>query len=89
MKNKARKKTLLSAQNVEIRLGFDPEYRDDVIFSNETKIMLYYYDGPQRACSKPLTALENKNLIAKFGKLSVMVWGCISRIGVGVIRTLD
>ena len=51
----ARDKTLLSAENVETRLRFatkhislPPEYWDDVIFSNETKIMLYYLDGPQR-----------------------------------------
>lgn len=94
----ARKKPLLSAQNVEKRLRFATEYIslpleywDDVIFSDETKIMLYYHDGPQRVWRKPLTALENKNLIptVKFGKLSVMVWGCISSKGVGVIRILD
>lgn len=94
----ARKKPLLSAQNIEKRLRFateqvslPPAYWDDVIFSDETKIMLYYHDGPQRVWRKPLTALENKNLIptVKFGKLSVMVWGCISSKGVGVIRILD
>ena len=55
------------------------------------KIMLYYQDGPQRIWHKPLTALEHKNLIPtiKFGKLSVMVWGCISSKGVGVISILD
>ena len=48
-----------------------PEYWNDVIFSDETKIMLCYHNGPQRVWSKPLTALENKNLIptVKFGKL--------------------
>ena len=36
-------------------------------------------------------ALENKNLIpaVKFGKLSVMEWGCISSKGVGVIGISD
>ena len=54
---------------------FPPEYWDDVIFSDETKIILYYHDGSQRVLRKPLTALENKNLIptVKFGKLSVIV----------------
>ena len=49
------KKPLLSAQNVEKRLRFatehvslPPEYWHDVIFSDETKIMLYYHDGLQR-----------------------------------------
>ena len=53
--------------------------------------MLYYYDEPQRVWRKPLTAVEKKNLIptVKFGKLSVMKWGCISSKGVGVIRILD
>ena len=92
------KKPLLSAQNVEKRLrcatehfSLPPEYWDDVIFSDETKIMLYYHDRPQRVLRKPLTALENKNLIptVKFEKLTVMVWGCISSKGVGVNRILD
>ena len=45
-----RTKPLLSAQNVEKRLIFateymslSPEYCDEVIFSDETKIMLYYH----------------------------------------------
>ena len=55
------------------------------------KIMLYYHDRPQKVWRKPLIALENKNLVpaVKFEKLSVMVWGCISSKGVGVIRILD
>ena len=66
----ARKKPVLSAQNVEKRLRFatkhvslSPEYWDDVIFLDEMKIMLCYHDGSQRVWRKPLTALENKNLI--------------------------
>ena len=53
--------------------------------------MLYYHDGAQRVWRKPLTALENKNLIptVEFEKLSVMIWGCISNKGVGIIRILD
>ena len=92
----ARKKLLLSAQSVKKRFATEhvsllPEHGDDVIFSDETKIMLHYQDGPQRVWSKPLTVLENINLIPtiKFRKYSVMVWGCISSKGVGVIRILD
>ena len=66
----ARKKPLLSPQNVEKRLrlatehvSLPPEYCDDVIFSEKKKIMLYYHDVPQRLWQKPLTALKNKNLI--------------------------
>ena len=53
--------------------------------------MLYYHDGPKRVWRKPLTALENKNLIptVKFGKLSIMVWGCIYSKGDGVFHILD
>ena len=38
-----------------------------------------------------MTALENKNLIplVKFGKLSIMVWGCIFSKGVVEIKILD
>ena len=56
-------------------ISLSPEYWEDVIFSDETKILLYCHDGSQRVWRKPLTGLENKNLIStvKFGKLSVMV----------------
>ena len=45
----------------------------------------------RRVWLKPLTALENKNLIptVKFEKLSVMVCGCISSKGFNVIWILD
>ena len=68
-----------------------PQYWGVVIFSDKTKIMLYYHDGPQRVYRKTQTVVENKNLIptVKFGKLSVMVWRCISRKGVGIIRILN
>ena len=65
-----KKKPLLSAQRIENRLRFaiehvslPPKYWDDVIFSDETKIMLYYHDESQRVWRKPLKALENKILI--------------------------
>ena len=85
----ARKKPQLLAQNIEKRLHFatehvllPPEYWDDVIFSDETKIMLYYHDGPQRVWCKALTTLKNKNLIptVKFRKLFVMVCSCTDKI---------
>lgn len=88
----SRKKPLLSSINVEKRLSFalkhvnEPnDFWSDVIFCDETKIMLYYNDGPNRVWRQPLKALENKNITptVKFGKLSVMVWGCISSQGVG------
>lgn len=67
------------------------EYWDDVIFCDESKIMLYYNDGPPRVWRKPLTALENRNVIptVKFGKLSVMIWGCISSRGVGNLAFIE
>ena len=53
--------------------------------------MQYYYDGRRNLWRKPLTSLENKNLIVtiKYGKLYIMVWGCIFNKGIGVIRILD
>lgn len=94
----ARKKPLLSAQNIEKRLSFatlhigkPSDYWDDVIFCDETKMMLYYNDGPNRVWRQPLKALENRNIIptVKFGKLSVMVWGCISSKGVGDLAFIE
>ena len=91
-------KTSAVSTNVEKRLQFanehvslPPKYWDDVISLGDSKIMLCYHNGSQKVWCKPLTAVENKNLIptAKFGKLSVMVWGCISNKGVDVIRILN
>lgn len=91
----ARKKPLLSEINLHKRLTFalhhiaqPAEFWNDVIFCDETKIMLHYNDGPQTVWRKPNTALHAKNTIptVKFGKLSVMVWGCISSKGVGEVR---
>lgn len=94
----ARKKPLLSAVNIEKRLNFSianvtnaAEYWNDVIFCDETKIMLYQHDGPSKVWRKPKSALQQKNIIptVKFGKLSVMVWGCISSKGVGELRIFN
>ena len=91
-------KSLLSAQDVEKRLRFatehvllPAEYSHAVIFSDETKIMLYYHNVPLRVWRKPLTALENKMRIptVKFAILSVMVCDCIFSKGVGVIWILN
>ena len=38
-------------------------YRDDVIFCDETKIMLHYNDGPSKVLQKQSTALENRNIV--------------------------
>lgn len=94
----ARKKPLLSSANVDKRLSFAvmnvslaADYWDDVIFCDETKMMLYYNDGPSRVWRKPLTSLENRNIIptVKFGKMSVMIWGCISSEGVGDLAFIE
>ena len=52
----ARKKPLLSAQNVKkiLRFAIDyislpPEYWDNGIFSDETKILLYYHESLTQA----------------------------------------
>ena len=81
----AREQPLLSAQNIGKRLRFaidhvslSPEYWYDLVY--------YYFF----ICDEN-NALKNKNLIpaVKFGKPFVMVWGCISSKGVGVVRFLN
>ena len=46
---------------------------------------------PQVSTRQDKTTVENKNLIptVKFGKLSLLVWGCIYSKGVDIIRILD
>lgn len=94
----ARKKEILSAANVEKRLSFATlnvlhpnDYWDNVIFCDETKMMLYYNDGPSRVWRRPLTSLKQQNIIptVKFGKMSIMIWGCISSQRVGNLAFID
>jgi len=53
--------------------------------------MLFSNNGPKKIWRKLLTALHSKNKIPteKFGKLSVMVWGCISSKGVGELKFIE
>lgn len=94
----ARKKPLLSSTNVEKRFCFaltmlrhPEEYWKDVIFCDETKIMLYYNEGPPKVWRKVSKAYDKANIIptVKFGKLSVMVWACISSQGVGELVFIE
>jgi len=89
---------MLSTIYIENRLTFaiemqhQPEdYWNNVIFCDETKMMLYYTDGANRVWRKALTALENPNVIptVKFGKPSVMIWGFISSQGVGDLAFIE
>lgn len=52
--------------------------------------MMCYHDNPQKVWRKPLTTLKNKNIIptVKYGKLSVLVWGCISSKKVGETKII-
>ena len=72
----ARKKALLSRSNIAKRLSFAREhvlcsesFWESVIFCEETKIMLYYNEGPSRVWRKPPESFKNENIIptVKFG----------------------
>ncbi|XP_032589211.1 uncharacterized protein LOC116804683 [Drosophila mojavensis] len=66
----ARKKPLMSVDHAKKRLTFarmygnqPNSYRDDAIFCDESKMMVYYNNGPTREWREPLKALEKKNII--------------------------
>ena len=69
-------------------VSLPPKYWDDVIFSDQTKIMLYYHDGPQSFAQASDSSLKYYSY-SKVWKTFVMVWGCISSKGVDITTILD
>ena len=78
----ARRKPFISKINKKKRLEFakqyinvNPDFENNVIFSDESKFNIYESDGCKKIWRKPNTELETKNLksTVKHGSESVMV----------------
>lgn len=93
-----RKKPFLSEDNRCRRLAFARRYRDwslrewkNVLWTDETKITLYGSDG-----KKYIRRPKNKEFdpkytesTRKYGGGSIMIWGCFSWHGVGLIHRIE
>ena len=64
---------------------------DKVIFSDESKFMLFKSDGRQYCWIKPGQALDDRftQKTVKHGGGSIMVWGCITSKGMGRLYRID
>ena len=62
-----------------------------MIFSDESKFMLFKSDGHQYAWFRPGQALDPRftKKIVKHGGGNIMVWGCISSKGVGRLHWIE
>lgn len=92
------KKPLLSRCHIKQRLDFAHKYQhwtvadwEHVVWSDETKINRLASDGRQWVWKKPgapLTAQHVKPTV-KFGGGSVMIWGCMTVHGVGLMCRIE
>lgn len=94
----ARRKPFISAVNQKKRLEFakayvnkPPEFWNQVIFTDETKINCFGSDGRQIVWREPNTEFKFKNLkpTVKHGGGSVLLWGCMAASGTGNLEFID
>lgn len=94
----ARRKPFISAVNKKKRLEFakkyieqPPEFWEQVLFTDETKINLFGSDGKQIVWRSPNTALKSQHLkpTVKHGGGNVMLWGSMAASGTGNIEFID
>lgn len=89
-----KKKPYLKKTHRERRLKFAKKYKDwgveewnKVIWSDESKFMIFGSDGRKYCWKKPGEPLTDRHVVptVKFGGGCIMVWGCFSSFGVGNI----
>ncbi|GFX93000.1 transposable element Tc1 transposase [Trichonephila clavipes] len=94
----ARKKPLIGKRNRVKRLKFAKEhvlkpqqFWNEVIFSDESKFNIFDSDSHRMVWRKPNTSHHPKHTIptVKHGGGSVMVWGCMTALGVGNLVFID
>lgn len=87
-----RKKPYLKKKHREQRLKFAKKYKNwsvedwnKVIWSDESKFMIFGSDGRQYCWKKPDEPIRDQHVkpTVKFGGGHIMVWGCFSSFGVG------
>ena len=94
----ARSKPLVSAKNRRQRFEFAKRYINkdysfwkNVIFTDESKINLFGNDGKIKIWRKANQEwkVQNLNPTIKHGKGSVMVWRCVSAVGIGNLEFIE
>lgn len=94
----ARRKYWINKVNQLKRLQFaktyqnaPPEFWNKVIFTDESKFNIFKSDGKCLVWRKKNSELDKKNICAsvKGGGGSVLVWGCMSAVGVGTLHFID
>jgi transposase len=78
-------------EHAKVWIYHSQKFWDQVIYSDETKINLFGSDGRVYVRREPGTRYEMKHLnpTVKHGGGSIMVWGCFSSTGVGVITIIE
>lgn len=93
-----KKKPALSQKNVRERLAFARAHRDwtvddwkSVIFSDETKINRFNSDGRSWTWYRDGETLQPRNVSqsTKYGGGRIMLWGCITALGVGYMCEIE
>ncbi len=69
----------------------DMDYRNHVLWSDETKINLFGSDGVKRVWRQPGEEYKDKCVVptVKHDGGSVMVWGCMSAAGTGELQFIE
>jgi transposase len=89
-----RKKPYLKKKHRQLRLNFAKKYKNwgveewsKIIWSDESKFMIFGSDGRKYCWKKPKEPLTDRHVVptVKFGGGCIMVWGCFSSFGVGNI----
>lgn len=99
MKGRAKvKKPLLTKRHMMLRLKFAKHYVnfslqdwERVIWSDETKINRFGSDGKEWIWKKQNEKLSRRLVrpTIKFGGGNIMVWGCMTALGVGMAHRID
>ena len=93
-----RKKPLLQKKHRQARLSFAKKYQhwteqdwSKIIWSDESKFMIFGSDGKQYCWRRPSESLQDKNVTptVKYGGGSIMVWGCMTFHGIGYLCRID
>ena len=92
------KKPFLSSRHSKERFDFSKRYKDwtvhdwrQVFWSDETKINRFSSDGTKWFWKSKKEMIKSRNVdgTLKFGGGSIMIWGCMTQYGPGLITRID